>query len=160
MKVAKYSPIILMLFYFVNNNSLINPIYISGHLKENIKGPTIRLIGLIITVKGDDKVLAKDTVKAGGTFFISFTPGNQHSFDFFCSGLGVDTILIGSFNSFKNDNPTLTFNLPATLRKNSLGQIICMKCKKADRVYKIKQNHASPSAKIATYFCDRDKVRF
>ena len=120
-----------------------------------------------------------------GNFDLSFTPEKEESFDFFCSGVGVDTMLIASVTRFESDTPEMTFFIPAKNKKNASGKVICPKCKRADNVYKIVygdnpiyvRNISSSgdttysplykgtyqedcSETPARYYCDRDKIKF
>jgi len=129
--------------------------------------------------------LAKTLTDKKGDFELTFTPDKEKSFDFFCHGIGIDTMLIGSIRTFESDTPELTFYLPALRKKNALGQVICPKCKKADKVYGIVYSDGIPdhfdhevkssssNSKVIDghlykgcivgppkYYCDRDKVEF
>jgi hypothetical protein len=72
-----------------------------------------------------------------GNFDLSFTPEKEKSFDFFCSCVGVDTMLIASVTRFESDTPEMTFFIPAKNKKNASGKVICQKCKRTDNIYKI-----------------------
>jgi hypothetical protein len=165
---------------------LTNPVFIKGHLRLNPKDTSAYIERIAVFVKGDNKVLAKTFTDGKGDFEITFTPDKEKSFDFFCHGVGVDTILVGSVRTFQSETPELTFYLPALRKKNALGQVICPKCKKADKVYKIiygdgipdhfddEPSNRDPNSSIidgqyykgtcivgvAKFFCDRDKVEF
>lgn len=171
---------------FFSFKVLTNPIFIKGHLRLNPKDTSAYVERISVFVKGDGKVLATTFTDGNGNFELTFTPDKEKSFDFFCHGVGVETILIGAVRTFNNNTPELTFYLPALRKKNTLGQVICPKCKKADRVYKIiygdgipdhldgdATTHDSNSSiiegqyykgtcivSIAKFFCDRDKVEF
>lgn len=141
-----------------------------------------------VFVKSDNKILAKVLTDNKGDFKLTFTPENQKSFDFYCTGVGLDTILISSVKTFESDTPEMTFYIPGLRKKNSLGKTICPKCNKADKVYKIVYSDGIPDhfdddtkarkpntnpniidgeyyagtciVGVAKYFCDRDKVEF
>lgn len=167
---------------------LTNPVTITGHLKKNPKDSSAFVERVSIFVKGDIKVLAQTISDNKGNFTLTFTPKQEKSFDFYCRGLGIDTILIASFKSFESDTPDILFYIPGIRKKNPLGKTICPKCNKADKVYKIiysdgipdhfdddtkvhKQNE-NPNiidgeyyagtciVGVAKYFCNRDKVEF
>jgi hypothetical protein len=164
-----------------------NPVHITGHLKRNSKHSSAYVEGIAVIVKGDNKVLAHAFADTQGNFEVTFTPEKENSFDFFVFGVAVDTMLIASVKSFDNDTPEITFYIPALRKKNFFGQILCPKCSKADKVYKIRYGDGLPLATrqisgngdttysriangnynagscivgVATYYCDRDSVRF
>ena len=164
---------------------LTNPVTISGHLKKNPKDTSAYVDGLLVFVKGDNKILAKTFSDNKGDFEITFTPNQEKSFDFYCTGLGIDTLLIASVTTFESDTPEMTFYIPGQLRRNVLGKVICPVCKRTDKVYKIRHSDAPVSTmrisksgdttyspiykgkyqagclgEPATYYCDRDKVKF
>lgn len=165
---------------------LTNPVHIKGHLRLNPKDTSAYVERISIFVKGDNKVLAKTFTDDKGNFELTFTPDKEKSFDFFCYGVGVDTLLVGSATKFESDTPELTFYLPALRKKNALGQVTCPKCKKADKVYKIIYGDGIPDhfddeatsrdpnssiidgqyykgtciVGVAKFFCDRDKIEF
>ena len=166
---------------------LTNPVHITGHLRKNPKDTSAYVGGITVIVKGDNKLIAKTFTDRHGNFELTFTPKNEKSFDFYCYGLAVDTLLIASVQTFESDTPDLTFYIPGIKKKNSLGQTLCPKCKKADKVYKIRYGDALPLVTrqvsengditysrivnghynagfcivgVATYYCDRDKVEF
>lgn len=60
-------------------------------------------------VKADNKVLAKTLTDDKGDFTITFTPKKEKSFDFYCTGLGIDTLLLSSVTTFENDTSEMTF---------------------------------------------------
>ena len=65
-------------------------------------------------------------------------------FSFF--GVAVDTMLIGSVKTFVSDTPELTYYIPTLRKKNVLGQMLCPKCNKADKVDKIRYGDGLPMA--------------
>jgi hypothetical protein len=163
-----------------------NPVYITGHLKRNPKDTSAYVEGIAVIVKGDNKILAHTFVDRQGNFEITFTPAKEKSFDFFVFGVAVDTVLIGSVKTFDSDTPEMTFYIPALRKKNFVGQMLCPKCNKADKVYKIVYGDGMPIKMeisessdttyssivngrfyagtclvgIPKYFCDRDKIKF
>jgi len=162
-----------------------NPVIITGHLKKNPKDTSAYIENIVVFVKGDNKLLAKTLTDRKGNFTITFTPKDEKSFDFYCTGLAVDTLLLSSVTSFESDTPEMTFYIPGLHKKTSLGKIICPKCKRTDKVYKIQYSSMpvmtrlisksgdttySPVYKdtyqescivgLAKYYCDRDKVKF
>mgnify|MGYP000954310805 FL=1 len=166
---------------------LINPVHIKGHLKRNPKDTSAYVEGIAVIIKGDNKVLAHTFADRQGNFEITFIPDKEKSFDFFVFGVAVDTMLIGSVKTFDSDTPEMTFYIPALRKKNFIRQILCPKCNKADKVYKIRYGdglplstrHISESGDtsyspivnghynagtcivgVATYYCDRDKLKF
>ncbi|PSL44760.1 hypothetical protein CLV51_105132 [Chitinophaga niastensis] len=179
-------PLILLLASVFNVRTTTLPVHITGHIRNNPKDTSAYIISLNIFVKGNDKVLARAITDAHGDFNLTFVPRHEKSFDFFCAGIGIDTILLASVTSFESDTPDLTLLIPADIHEDSLQQVICLKCHKADKVYKIAYGNGlplvrtiSPSGKvtysnivgnqynaetciggIARYYCDRDKLKF
>ncbi len=166
---------------------LTNPVHITGHLKKNPKDTSAYVEGIAVIVKGDNKVLAHTFTDRQGNFEITFTPNKEKSFDFFVFGVAVDTMLISSVKTFDSDTPEMTFYIPSLRKKNILGQMLCPKCSKADQVYKIRYGDGLPVASrqisesgdttyspivnghynagtcvvgVATYYCDREKIKF
>lgn len=167
---------------------LTNPVTITGHLKKNPKDGSGFVEWVTVFVKSDNKILAKVLTDNKGDFKLTFTPENKKSFDFYCTGVGLDTLLISSVKTFESDTPEMTFYIPGLRKKNSLGKTICPKCNKADKVYKIvysdgipdhfdddtkvRKQNANPNiidgeyyagtciVGVSKYFCDRDKVEF
>jgi hypothetical protein len=164
---------------------LTNPVFITGHLKTTSKDTSAYTEGVLIFVKGDNKILAKAITDNKGDFEISFTPNKEKSFDFYCTGLGIDTLLITSLTRFESDMPEMTFYIPGLVKRNTFGKVICPKCKRTDKVYKIRHSDAPVSTILisesgdttyspiykgkyqagclggaATHYCDRDKLQF
>ncbi|NCT74225.1 MAG: hypothetical protein GXC78_06840 [Chitinophagaceae bacterium] len=161
------------------------PVTITGHLKKNPKDTSAYIQNIVMFVKGDNKLLAKSKTDHKGDFTITFTPMNEKSFDFYCTGIGIDTLLLSSVITFESDTPEMIFYIPRKHKKNSFGKTICPKCKRTELVYKIEYGDApvmtrhiskngdttySPIYKgtyrescivgPAKYYCDRDKVKF
>jgi hypothetical protein len=181
------TPILLPAFILISSFS-INTIrvHINGHLTKNPKGSNAHIEHLNVFVKGDDKVLAQTVTNEKGDFNMTFTPEKEKSFDFYCSGVGMDTLLLSSITSFESDSPEITFSIPAAIKKDAAGKAICMKCHQTDEVYSIVYGLVQVVTRkkdakgkiiysniangkyyagtcingIATYYCDRDKVKF
>ena len=176
---------ILIATFFFGFKPWTNEVYIKGHIRKNPKDTSAFVSYLAVFVKGDNKVLAKAITDNKGNFDLSFTPSKEKSFDFFCNGVGVDTMLIASVTTFESDTREMTFYIPAKHRTNALGKIICPKCKRTDRVYKIRYGDNptyvrhinnlgdttySPlytgtyqedcTERPAKYYCDREKIKF
>lgn len=187
MRLTIYISTILFATLLLGFKLLTNPVHITGHLKRNPKDTSAYVEGIAIIVKGDNKILAKTFTDRHGNFELTFTPEKEKSFDFYCYGLAVDTLLIASVRTFESDTPDLILYIPGIVKKNFLGHILCPKCNKADKVYKIRYGDALPVTSrqvsengdttfsrivnghynagsciggIATYYCDRDKVEF
>ena len=182
-----YISTILLATLLLGFKFLINPLHITGHLKRNPKDTSAYVGGISVIVKGGNKILAQTFTDKQGNFELKFTPDKAKSFDFYCYGLAVDTLLIASVQTFESDTPDLTFYIPGITKKNFLAQTLCPKCKKGDKVYKIRYgdalavlarqisengdttfsrivnghyNAGSCIGGVATYYCDRDKVQF
>jgi hypothetical protein len=187
LRLTIYISTILVATLLLGFKFLINPVHITGHLKRNPKDTSAYVAGITVIVKGDSKILAHAFADRQGNFEVTFTPDKEKSFDFFVYGVAVDTMLVGSVKTFDSDTPEITFYIPAIRKKNFLGQMLCPKCSKADKVYKIKYGDGLPVATrqisesgdttyspivnghynagtclvgVATYYCDRDKVKF
>src|SRR3569623_982263 len=115
-----------------------NPVYITGHIKDN---PDELSQGFyqninVFAAKGK-KVVGKATADGNGDFELVFTPTQNDTFDLYCYGFALDTVLLTSITSFDRDNPEMSFYIPAKPIKNFFGKVICPRCKKADKIYKI-----------------------
>jgi hypothetical protein len=161
---------------------------VTGHLRKNPKDSSAYVERISIFVKGDNKVLARAISDDKGNFEFTFTPKQEKSFDFFCYGLGIDTVLIASFKNFASDAADITFYIPGLRKRNAFGKTICPKCNKADKVYeivygdgipdhfedetKVYKPNANPKiidggyyagtciVGVAKFYCDRDRVEF
>jgi hypothetical protein len=178
---------ILVAALLLGFNRLTNPVHITGHLKRNPKDTSAYGQGFTVIIKGSNKVLAHTFADRQGNFKVTITPAQEKSFDFFICSVAVDTMLISSFKAFDSDTPEMTFYIPALRKKNFLGQMLCPKCNKANKVYKIEYGDGIPMGtqiisetgdttystivnghyyagtcvvNMATYYCDRDKVKF
>ena len=186
MRLTTYILTILILTISFGFRTTTNPISIYGHLKNNTNEKSIYNSGLIVFVKADGKILAQDTTNESGDFVLEFLPEKKEKhFDFFCCGIGMNTILISSVSIFESDTPEMTFYIPRKISRNVFGKFICTLCKRTDKVYKIRHSDAPVStfqisksgdttySQIykgkyqvgclggpATYYCDRDKVKF
>ena len=161
------------------------PVTITGHLRKTPHDTSAYNYKVLVFVKGDNKILAKSFTDDKGNFEISFTPNKEKSFDFYCTGLGIDTLLIASVTTFESDTPEMTFYIPGQLKRNAFGRVICPICSRADKIYKIRHSDAPISTMLisksgdtsyspiykgtyragclggpAKYYCDRDKVKF
>ena len=161
------------------------PVNITGHIKKNPKDTSVYVGLLTVFVKGDKKILAKALTDDNGNFKMTFTPMKEKSFDFFCTGIGIDTLLIESVTTFDSDQIEMTFYIPTKIKRNTLGKVICPKCKRTDKVYPIEYGDApittsyisksgdttyssiykgkyreSCIVEPAKYYCDRDKIKF
>jgi len=170
---------------FFGFRSLTYPVEITGHIKKNPKDTSAYVEHLTVFVKGGRKILAKALTDDKGNFRLSFTPMKEKSFDFFCTGIGIDTLLIESVTTFDSDEVEMTFYVPGKVKTNALGKVICPKCKRTDKVYEIQYGdnpisvrHISSSGdttysriykgkyyedcevRPAKYYCDRDKIKF
>ena len=162
-----------------------NPLYITGHIKKDLKDSSTYVDHLMVFVKGRSKILAKAFTDNKGNFEMTFTPEKDKSFDFYCSGIGIDTLLLASITTFESDTPTLIFYIPGHPKRNAGGKVICLKCKRTDKVFKIEYSDSPVAARHinnngdtsynpiykgrylanritgpAKYFCDRDKLKF
>jgi hypothetical protein len=185
MRTFKFISIIFIATFFSSFKSRTNQVVINGHLRKNPSDTFAPISHLIVFVKGDNKVLAKTTTDEKGDFSLSFTPGKEISFDFFCNGVGVDTMLIACVTKFESDTPDMTFYIPGNYKTNDKGKVICSKCKRANKVYKISYGDGPISMRHingngdtsysplykgtyqedcmerpAKYYCDRDKIKF
>lgn len=173
-------------FLFNIYSSTTNPVYISGKLIKSSSEDAGYVAHVIVFVKGANKVLARTITDDKGKFELSFTPADEKSFDFYCTSVGIDTILLASVTSFESDTPTMTFLLPAKPIKNKFGKVICPLCRKSNKVYTIiygdnplvriqinergdttyspivngKYYSGSCAGGPAGYYCDRDKIKF
>ncbi|MBC7523958.1 MAG: hypothetical protein H7239_05920 [Flavobacterium sp.] len=181
----KHILLIIVILGILSFKNLSNPIFINGHLKPKNAELKNDIIALKIFVKADGKILAESYTDQNGDFNLTFTPENEKSFDFFCSGIGIGTILLKSVTNFESKIIEMSLDYTAKYKKTILGKVICLKCKKADKVYEIL--YSDPpivSRKInkfgdtiyskiyknkyregcivepAKYYCERDDVKF
>lgn len=181
----KYILPIFVVLLILSFKNVSNPVFINGHLKP--KNPELEndIVGLKIFVKADGKIVAENYTDKNGDFNLTFTPEKEKSFDFFCSGIGIGTILLKSVTDFESDNIEMNLDFTAKYKKTFLGKVICLKCKKADKVYEIeysdppivthKINKPGDTiyskiyknkyregciAEPAKYYCERDDVKF
>ncbi len=162
-----------------------HPVIITGHLR-NKTGTDKQLIELAsVFVKGNNKILGKAVTDKKGNFTLTFTPKKEKSFDFYYYNIGEDTLLIDSMTSFESDTPEITFYVPGKYQENTFGKVICKICRQSDKTYKIKYSEAPITSfyisetndtvrnliykgkyqedcisGLATYWCDRDQVKF
>ncbi|NNV58028.1 hypothetical protein [Limnovirga soli] len=185
LRLTIYISTILFAALLLGFRFLTNPVTIIGHLKNNSKDNSAFVDRVIVFVKADNKILAKVLTDEKGDFEITIIPQKEKSFDFYCTGLGLDTLLISSVTTFESDTNEMAFYIPGLLKRNALGKVICPICKRADKVYKIQYGDApvitrhisntgdttySPKYKgtyqesciigPAKYYCDRDKAKF
>ena len=181
----KYILTIFVVLLILSFKDFSNPIFINGHLKPKNTELKKDISGLKIFVKADGKIIAESYTNKNGDFNLTFTPEKEKSFDFFCSGIAIGTILLKSVNNFESDNIEMNLDFTANYLKNKKGEIICLKCKKSDKVYKIvysampiisrKKNSKGDTiySKIykktyqegclvepTKYYCGRDDVKF
>lgn len=164
---------------------LTNSVFIKGHIRKSTKEVAGYISYIVVLVKGDNRILAKTITDSNGDFQLSFTTNEENSFDFYCTSVGIDTMLLASVKKFEKDNSEMTFHLPAKPVKNKAGEVLCPKCKKEDKVFQIiygdnpivvrqisisgdttyspfykGKYYEDCSEQPAKYYCDRDKVKF
>jgi len=185
MRPLKFILVILIAAPFFGYRPLTNKVYVKGHIKKNPQDTSVSISHLTVFVKGDNKILTKAITNNKGDFELSFTPNKEESFDFYCNGVTFDSIFIASIIKFESDTPELTFYIPAKKKMNASGKVICPKCGRTDKVYKIEYTdapfitkrvsksgdttysalykgtyQASDKIEPAKYYCDRDKIKF
>ncbi|MCC2546341.1 hypothetical protein LJY25_07785 [Hymenobacter sp. BT175] len=158
---------------------------ISGHLRKNPSDPSWYIEGVNILVKDDNEVLAKNTTDSKGDFELILPSVKGKHLDFFATGLGIDTLLIASIEKSESSSFEMTFYIPGVIKRNVLTRVVCPKCKRSNHVYEIWYGDApvvttrvsksgattySPIYKgkyqgscivqPASYYCDRDKLKF
>ncbi len=110
--------LIIILFVVLNGfTSSSHPVYITGYLKTNTKDSKLILDKITVFIKGDNKILAKSVTNRNGRFEISFIPKNEKSFDFYCVGIGSDTLFLQSIKKFESDTPTILFQIPTDYKR-------------------------------------------
>jgi hypothetical protein len=163
-------------------------ISVQGQLRMKPKEePSFSVGHLTILVKGGDEILGSTLSDSLGRFTLKFLPNEAKSFDFFCFGIGIDTILISSIHKIDFGKTDFDFFVPAPTKKNLLGTVTCPKCRKGDEVIKISYGDGLAKATcyinangdsiwqprkkgeynagtcivgVAKYFCERDEVKF
>lgn len=156
-----------------------------GHLKKKPKGTSAYIDHVIVFVKEDTQTLAATLTDSNGYFILTLEPKKNESLDFFCTGAGIDTLLLASVANFKRDTTKMTLYVPGPYKRTILGRTLCPKCKKQDQVYTIQYGNTpiftrqistsgdtsyspiykntyqeSCIVKPANYYCNRDKVKF
>ncbi|HSC39126.1 MAG TPA: hypothetical protein VLD19_14690, partial [Chitinophagaceae bacterium] len=87
---------ILAMSFLLGFTVLTFPVEITGHIRRSHGSISTHLKGLFVFVKADKKLVAKTFTNARGDFALSFTPAKEKSFDFYCAGNGMDTLLLRS----------------------------------------------------------------
>jgi hypothetical protein len=174
---------VLIMTVIISFKIVTNPVKITGHLKLNPKDTSAYFSGISIILKGDDKILTQTFTDKKGDFELTFTPKDEKSFNFFCYGVAVDTLLIESVKTFESDTPEMNFYIPALRKKNSRGKIVCPICNNSDKVLiidygmfaskyskkskkfitEVSKGHINAGScvtGIAKFFCERDRVKF
>lgn len=96
--------------------STTNPLTITGHLKKNPKNTSVHINGLTIFVKADNKIVDKTITDDKGNFILSFTPRTEKSFNFYCTGVGIDTLVLYSTDHFESDEIELSLLIPGNTK--------------------------------------------
>ncbi|QDK81234.1 hypothetical protein EXU85_22535 [Spirosoma sp. KCTC 42546] len=162
-----------------------NPITVKGHVINNYKDSRVYVAGLSMFVKVSGRIVSQSTTDSNGDFSLRFTPTDKSS-DFYCAGVGTDTLLLDSIERIEKDNVELTFHIPNAVKKDAFGKVYCPKCKRTNKVYpicycdppitvrRISSTGDTTYSRIykgeyqagtdvvgaAKYYCDRDKVQF
>jgi hypothetical protein len=160
---------------------------ISGRIysSENPQYYSIENISVILRSNN----IAFDTVRTNekGEFSATIPKGKDANIDVLYSGIGFGTVYLQHIKQLIADTTTLQIDLAAKYKKNLFKTAVCPKCRKADRVYKIRYGDApvytvrtndgdtaySPIhngvyeagtcvsvAQSAEWYCDRDKIQF
>ena len=140
MRVIKFISLFFVLACLVGLRLAPRSILIKGHLKRNPVDTSFYVEYLFIMLKGDNNLLAKTISNEKGDFSVSLTPNGERSFDLYCTQIGIDTLLIGSFRLFESDTLDMSFYVPKKIDKNAFGKVLCPKCNRADKVYPITHN--------------------
>lgn len=134
--------------------------------------------------------VAFDTVRTNerGEFLAIIPVDKENNIDVLYSGVGFGTVYLRNIKQLSTDTTNLQIDLTAKYKKNIFGAAVCPKCRKADRVYKIRYGDAPVStrhisdhgdttyspihkgiyeagtcvsvAQSAQWYCDRDKIQF
>jgi hypothetical protein len=141
MKLKYIATIIIIFFLLSFKNSMIT-VNISGQLKP--KKSETNIIGLKILIKSNNKIIAKTYTDSFGKFKFKLIPKDEKEFDFFCSGIGSDTLFLKRITHFENDSISLKISIPIKYKRKFLGKTICPICKRSDSVFKIKYLNLNP----------------
>jgi len=162
-----------------------NSVEIYGKLKP--KKSEINVSRLRILVKTNNLILAETITDTFGKFKLKFISKTNDKIDFYCIGIGSDTIFLKRIVNIQTDSLNLAFSLPVKCKLNLKGKVICPICKKADKVFKIiyintnpyigvgvkeignglydmsnvklKQEKYTP-IELSRYSCQRDSIKF
>jgi len=165
--------------------TLSEPSTIKGRVQKNPKDNRGYVEGISVLAKVEGKIVSRTNTDSEGNFLLTFAESTSKAIDLFGVGIGMDTLLLFSGANGQVNVNNLRLYLPALVKKNVVGRAYCPKCRRTDKVYKIRHS-LSPvyvrkiSSKgdttylpiykgyyqeddmdmVATYYCDRDKAKF
>ncbi|MEL1256032.1 hypothetical protein AAEO57_19735 [Flavobacterium sp. DGU38] len=119
-----------------------NSVKIYGELKP--KKSEINVSRLKILVKTNNLILVETITDTFGKFKLIFIPKTNNKIDFYCAGIGNDTIFLKRMVNIQTDSLNLAFSLPVKYKLNLKGKVICPICKKTDKVFKIIYLNTNP----------------
>lgn len=128
--------LIPILFFLTSFVALTIQVYFSGEISSKNPAINSQIIGLHLFVKADNKIIAKTEIDTTKNYSINFSPIGQRSFDFFITGIGVDTMLLRSYKNFQSDIIIWNIELPIKYKK-VFGKVVCPKCNRTELVYPI-----------------------
>ncbi|MTH14501.1 hypothetical protein [Flavobacterium sp. LC2016-01] len=97
-----------------------------------------------ILVKTNNLISAETVTDTFGKFKLILTQKTNDKIDFYCTGIGNDTIFLKRVLNIQSDSLNLAFLLPLKYKLNLKGKVICPICKKTDKVVKIIYINTNP----------------
>lgn len=143
---------IILLSFTYDQNSM----KIYGQLKP--RKPEINVSGLKILVKTNNLILAETLTDTFGKFKLIFIPKANDTINFYCTGIGKDTIFLKRIINIKTDSLNLAFSLPVKYKLNLKGKVICPICKKSDKVLKLIYINTNPYIAVGAKETDQGLI--
>ena len=181
---------ILLITFFTTTSFLSVDVDLSGKIYSDNIEINKQLIGLQLFVKYKGEIVAETNTDKEGHYEmsinVSLSNGLTNTYDFYITGIGIDTSFIKAITQFDGEEMKWDIKLPNAYKKKH-GQTICPKCEKSDKIYPVvygmKQksqinivNGDTISSNIVDkkyyagtcisnslspkWYCDRDKVKF
>jgi hypothetical protein len=175
---------VLTLLAFTSKSSKI----ITGRIYSSDNPQYCSIENIFVILRSNN--IAFDTVQTNGRgeFSAKVPSDKENNIDVLYSGIGFGTVYLRHIKQLTTDVTNLQIDLAAKYKKNLFGTAVCPKCRRTDRVYKIRYGDTpvytvriddngnktySPihngvyeagtcvsTARSARWYCDRDKIEF
>lgn len=133
-----------------------NSVKIYGELKPKKSG--INVCRLKILAKSNDVILAETLTDTFGKFKLILIPKTNDKINFYCTGIGNDTIFLRRIVNLQTNSLKLDFSLPVKYKLNSKGKVICPICKKVDKVFKLVYLNTNPFIVVGAKETDKGEI--